>query len=74
MLDYSDALHQLRLTFSTTTYQGHNYIYLTNTTHFIRYEWDGQKLTQDSSWGPVTYPASGQTGGGTTDRHERLGR
>jgi hypothetical protein len=50
---------------STTVFHGHNYVYLTTTNQFLRYEWDGHTLKQDSSWGPVTYTENGQISGGT---------
>ncbi len=50
---------------STTTYQGHEYVYITSSKQMFRYEWDGHTLKKDSSWGPVNYTETGETGGGT---------
>jgi hypothetical protein len=51
--------------FSTTNFQGQDYVYLTDTSSFFRYKWDGSELTLDTSWGPAVYTKAGQIGGGT---------
>jgi hypothetical protein len=49
---------------TTTVFNGHNYIYVTGANQILRYVWDGKQITQDSSWGPVTYTTAGQTQAG----------
>lgn len=50
---------------STTNFQGKDYVYLTNTSQFFRYEWNGSNLTFDATWDPANYTEYGQVGGGT---------
>jgi hypothetical protein len=50
---------------TTTSFQGHQYIYLVNLKgQLLRWEWDGKTITEDSSFGPVDYLQTGQQGGG----------
>jgi hypothetical protein len=44
-------------------FQGKDYVYLTGSMNMSRYEWNGQNLTLDTSWGPVPYLTEGQTAG-----------
>ncbi|MFD9972805.1 hypothetical protein [Streptomyces sp. NPDC059017] len=49
---------------TTSRYQGHDYAYITTPTQIYRYVWDGHTITQDTTWGPVTYTRPGQTQAG----------
>ena len=49
---------------TTTVFKGHNYSYVTGANQIFRYVWDGKQITQDSTWGPVTYTTAGQTPAG----------
>lgn len=46
---------------TVTQFQGKDYLYQFGTTNAFRYEWNGQNLTLDTSWGPVPYLMEGQT-------------
>ena len=46
---------------TTAHFQGRDYAYVATATQLFRYVWDGNKLAQDSTWGPVTYAQPGQT-------------
>jgi hypothetical protein len=46
---------------TATQYHGKDYAYLPGTTELYRYEWNGQNLTLDKSWGPVSYLLPNQT-------------
>ncbi len=46
---------------TTTTYQGHDEIYLPGATKLYRYTYQDGSFAPDPSWGPVSYLKSGQT-------------
>jgi hypothetical protein len=46
---------------TATQYEDKDYAYLAGSTNLYRYEWNGQNLTLDESWGPVSYLLPGQT-------------
>jgi hypothetical protein len=46
---------------TVTQFQGKDYLYLFGTSSAFRYEWNGQNITLDTSWGPVPYLTEGQT-------------
>jgi len=48
---------------TTTVHDGKNYLYAVGVTQAYRYVWDGQNITLDNSWGPVSYLKPGQTAG-----------
>ncbi len=48
---------------TTTVYDGKYYLYLVGFSQVYRYVWDGQKLTPDDTWGPVSYLKPGQGAG-----------
>lgn len=48
---------------TTTVYDGKYYLYLVGFSQVYRYVWDGQNLTSDDSWGPVSYLKPGQGAG-----------
>jgi hypothetical protein len=43
-------------------YNGKNYAYFSGSTTLYRYIWDGQNITLDNSWGPVSPQKPNQTG------------
>ena len=47
---------------TATDYNDKDYAYATGQTNLYRYEWNGQNLTLDESWGPVPYLLPNQTG------------
>jgi hypothetical protein len=65
VLDTLQLSENISSRMSTTIYRGHDYAYITSSKQLFRYEWDGQTLKQDSSWGPVSYTERGEVGGGT---------
>lgn len=48
---------------TTTEYDDKNYLYLVGMSQVYRYVWDGQNLTPDDTWGPVSYLKPGQGAG-----------
>lgn len=46
---------------TTTRWEGVDRLYLAGAVSMFRYNWDGQKLALDSSWGPVPFMQEGQT-------------
>jgi hypothetical protein len=64
VLDWINLPDNISGRVTTTVFEGHKYAYVTATKKIYRYEWDGEQLKQDSSWGPVTYtkPGQGQAG------------
>ncbi|MFF4583798.1 hypothetical protein [Streptomyces sp. NPDC001389] len=65
VLDSVELQDNISSRISTAVFRAHEYVYITSTNQLFRYAWDGDELTKDTTWGPVTYPQRGQTGGGT---------
>ena len=63
ILDSVQLLEMIGGRVTTTVYDGENYLYLVGLSQVYRYVWDGQNLTPDNSWGPVSYLKPGQGAG-----------
>jgi hypothetical protein len=61
VLDWVQLEEMIGGRITATQYDGHNYAYVAGQTNLYRYEWNGQNLTLDESWGPVSYLLPGQT-------------
>lgn len=61
VLDYIQLKQLIGGRITATQYHGKDYAYLAGTTELYRYQWDGKKLSLDTSWGPVSYLLPGQT-------------
>src|SRR5215204_2025807 len=61
VLDWEQLPEMIPPRNTVTQFQGKDYLYLPGTSNMFRYEWNGQNLTQDASWGPVPYLLPGQT-------------
>jgi hypothetical protein len=61
VLDYIQLKQLIGGRLTATHYHGKDYTYVPGTTDLYRYQWDGKKLSLDTSWGPVSYLLPGQT-------------
>lgn len=62
VLDWIQMEEMIGGRITATQYNGKDYAYATGQTNLYRYEWNGQNLTLDESWGPVPYLLPNQTG------------
>ena len=61
VLDWIQMEEMIGGRITATHYDGKDYAYATGQTKLYRYEWNGQNLTLDESWGPVPYLLPNQT-------------
>ncbi len=62
VLDWVQLEQMIGGRLTTSQFNGNDYVYLAGSTKLYRYEWDGNDLALDTSWGPVDYLLPGQTG------------
>jgi len=62
VLDWVQLEQMIGGRLTTSQFDGNDYVYLAGSTKLYRYEWDGNDLALDTSWGPVDYLLPGQTG------------
>jgi hypothetical protein len=61
VLDWIQMEEMIGGRITATQYNGKDYAYAAGQTKLYRYEWNGQNLTLDKSWGPVPYLLPNQT-------------
>jgi hypothetical protein len=61
VLDWVQATENSAGRITASEFNGKNYAYFAGTSNVFRYVWDGNNITLDETWGPVSYLKPGQT-------------